>query len=701
MRQLLLVLLLLLAPLAARAQGAANLVADSLTITPEGRLVAAGNVVAWFDGYRLSAGRITYDRAAGTLALDGPLLITAPDGTILTGDSATLDDRLRNALLTGARLVLDRQLQLAAAQIARIDGRFTTLDAAAVTSCRVCPGRAPLWEIRADRVIRDEAERQLYFDNARLLVRGVPLVTIPAMRLPDPTLDRARGLLIPDFRTSDQLGFGIRLPYFLPFGPSRDLTLTPWLSAETTTLQFRYRQALPNGSLGLTGALGRDSLRPGDWRGYLMAQGALALRGDLTLGFDIEAVSDAAYLYDYDLSDQDRLASRLTLRRIRDRSLLLGDVTWYETLRPDEDNRTLPPLTTSLTWERRAPALGGTLTLDTAAEGFLRPGGDRPATDAQSRDMARLAAGAEWRRQDILGPGLLAETALRLTLEAHAIADDPASDTEVLRAVPQGALTLRWPLVRADGAGGGMLLEPVASLGWGAILGPAIPNEDSRLAEFDEGNLLALTRFPGTDAVEEGWRAAFGLNWTRTTPGGTEAGLTFGRLLRDRAADMTTGSGLAGLASDWLLAGHLDLAGGFRLDARTLVSDDLAIGRTEGRLDWSNPRLALGAAYVFLPADADENRPEAASEWTLDALYRIDRAWEIRADARYDIAQGAPARAGFGIGWRNECVTVDLSVARRYTSSTIVDPSTTFGLTVNLNGFSAGRSLGPVAGSCG
>jgi LPS-assembly protein len=205
MRAILLALLLLL-PLPALSQdGPANLLADSLTLTRDGSLRATGNVVAWYGGYRLQASAIGYDPAADRLTLEGPLIITAPDGAILTGDSATLDPEFRNALLTGARLVLDRQLQLAAAQLSRIDARYTTLDQAAVTSCRICAGRAPLWEIRADRVVHDEAERQLYFDNARLLVRGVPVFWLPSMRLPDPTLDRARGFLIPSIRTTNQL----------------------------------------------------------------------------------------------------------------------------------------------------------------------------------------------------------------------------------------------------------------------------------------------------------------------------------------------------------------------------------------------------------------------------------------------------------------------------------------------------------------
>jgi LPS-assembly protein len=451
--------------------------------------------------------------------------------------------------------------------------------------------------------------------------------------------------------------------------------------------------------LTLRGALGRDSIRPEDWRGYLMADGVFDLGRDVVLDLRVESVTDKAYLFDYDFSDRDRLASSLGLTRVGEDSLLAGRVTYFETLREDETNASLPPFVGYLSWERRRqPSFGGNLTFSSDLEGFVRPD---TAPNEEGRDMTRAGIAADWRAATILGPGLLAESALRLSVDAYAIADDPDADPDVLRLVPQGAVTLRWPLLDTGTDAGHILLEPIASLGWAETLGGSVPNEDSRLVEFDEGNLLALTRFPGADAVEEGLRAAFGLHWTRLAPGGSETALTFGRVFHMQDPGFTTGSGLAGLSSDWLIAGHLGLPGGFRLDGRTLIDDAFDFGRTEGRLDWSNPRLSIGAAYVFLPADVDENRPLAASEWTLDALYRIDDRWEIRADARYDVALGEPARAGFGIGWRNECVTVDLSIARRYTSSTFVEPSTSFGLAMNLNGFSTGRVAGAVAGSCG
>jgi LPS-assembly protein len=693
-------LLLLLLPLSVRAQeGMANLIADSVQITREGALSARGNVVAWFDGYRLEARAILYDPATESLTIEGPLLITTPEGVILAADAATLDRGFRNALLSGARLVLDRQLQLAASRISRIDGRYNALDQATVTSCSVCTGRAPLWEIRAKRVIHDQTERQLYFDDARLLVRGVPVLWLPSLRLPDPSLDRSAGFLVPKVKTTDQLGFGLRIPYFLPLGPSRDLTLSPWLSPETRTLEFRYRQAFDRGDMTIEGALGRDTIRPGEWRGYLMANGAFDLGQNVVLGFDIESVSDRAFLFDYDISDQDRLASRLSLTRIGDDSLLLGRITYFESLREDERNASLPPFVGFLEWERRlSPAFGGSLTFGSSFEGFVRPETD---PSREGRDMGRAGLSAEWRSNAVLSRGIVAETALRLAFDSYLVSDDPDSDSAVVRLVPQGAVTLRWPLLASGNSGTTYLLEPVASLGWAQNVGGAVPNEDSLLAEFDEGNLLALTRFPGADAVEEGLRAAFGINWNRSAADGSDIGLVFGRTLRSEAADFSATSGLSGLASDWLLAARIALPGGFRLDGRSLLDDAFTFGRTEGRIDWSNSRLSLGAAYVYLPTDPDEGRPATASEWTIDALYQVDDRWKIRADARYDVALNEPTRTGFGIGWRNECVTVDLSFSRRYTSNTFVEPSTSFGLSVNLDGFSTGRQAGVVTGSCG
>ena len=252
MRRLLLTLLVALGlPAAAQdSERPAVLVADDLFITRDRELVAQGNVEAFQGTTRIRASAIRYNDETGALVIEGPIVLNDGDGTVILADAAELDQGLQNGLLRGARMVLNQQVQMAAVQIDRVEGRYSQLYKTAVTSCKTCnDGELPLWQIRARRVVHDTVAQQLYFDDATFHIRSVPVFYLPRLRLPDPTLDRADGFLAPSIRTTSLLGTGLKLPYFITLGESRDLTLTPYLSSSTRTLEFRYRQAFTNGDI--------------------------------------------------------------------------------------------------------------------------------------------------------------------------------------------------------------------------------------------------------------------------------------------------------------------------------------------------------------------------------------------------------------------------------------------------------------------
>lgn len=692
-----LVLLLLWLPVGLHAQSAATLVADEVSIQDRNLLIAQGNIEVYYDGTRLSARRIVFDQQRDRLTIDGPIFIQGPDGQILTADRALLDPQLENGILQGARLVLNQQLQLAANQIDRAEGRYSQLYKTAVTSCRVCGNQAALWEIRAERIIHDELEQQLYFTNATFHVRGVPIFWLPQARLPDPTLERATGLLVPRIRTSNQLGIGIKLPYFITLGDHRDLTLTPYLSQETTTLEARYRQAFLTGDIEINGAVSRDTLSEDDTRSYVFATGLFDLGRGFDLAFDIEAVSDTAYLLDYGYSDKDRLDSAIGITRVRDRDLFQTSFTYYQTLRDDEDNNALPPIVADFSYERRIfPRYGGTLTWDISGDALIRYGSDVGDT---GRDVARLGAGVNWERQWISNAGLVTKAEAGLRVDAYRLRDAVAFSNGV-RTTPSGQITLSYPMVRRT-ASATQMLTPVIAIGWSDSFGNTPPNEDSTRPELDAANLFDLSRFPKDDAVETGLRGAVGVQWARHGAAGGTANLTFGRVFReDVNADFTKTSGLQGNASDWLVAGQVTFPQGLRLEGRAQIGDALDPTLGAVKIDWQTSDLALAASYLWQSADEDLGRPDPISEWLLDTKVQVNDAWAISFDTRYDVTEDRPASAGLGVEWRNECVTFDLSVSRRYTSSTTVDPSTDYGLSVSLNGFSAGRSVAGPARSC-
>lgn len=153
-------------------------------------------------------------------------------------------------------------------------------------------------------MVHDEVERQIYFDNAQFRLAGVPVFAIPRLRMPDPTLTRATGFLMPSIRTTSDLGTGILIPYFFVLGSSSDLTVTPYLTfRDSTTLNLRYRQAFATGRIEVNGAVTRDKLIPGDPRGYLFVDGAFTLPWNFGLTIKGQTVSDPAYLLDYGIAN--------------------------------------------------------------------------------------------------------------------------------------------------------------------------------------------------------------------------------------------------------------------------------------------------------------------------------------------------------------------------------------------------------------
>ena len=687
------------------AQDQATLISDSLEITGDTRLIAAGNVEVFFKGRRLTAQRIIYDQATDRLEITGPIELTEDSGDVqIIASQADLAADLSEGILTSARLVLNRQLQLSANRIIREGGRRTTLETVAASSCKVCEGDpTPLWEIRATRVVHDQVERQIYFSNAQFRLAGVPVFYIPRLRMPDPTLTRATGFLMPSLRTTSDLGTGIKLPYFIVLGKSADLTLTPYITVRNSqTLEMRYRQAFATGRIELIGAVTRDDLIDGKTRGYLFVDGAFTLPMNFGLTIKGQTVSDPAYLLDYGIGNIDRLDSRIEASRTRRNEHISARIISFQTLRDSEDNTTIPSLIADLTFHRRFSLgpLGGEGGLRLQTHNHYRSSTDPNDPDldgiSQGRDLSRVSARIDWRRSFLLPVGIEATVLGEMTADAYSIAQDLAFQGSTTRTHGSAGLELRWPWVKAGTNGASHVIEPVVQLIWASSDAETLPNEDSVLVEFDEGNLYSLDRFPGSDAVERGPRANVGISWTRHDPQGWTMGATLGRVYRE--ADLNQfgpGSGLDGVRSDWLAAVNFDLANGIAITARAVLNDDLDLTKGEARLALNGPKTAVAASMIWAVADPLENRLDRTEEVTFDARRKLGDNWTGKVSGRYDFVADRGTVAGLGLEFLNECVRFDVSLSRRFTTSTSVTPTTDFSLSLDLVGFGGGVTGGP------
>lgn len=718
MRRLFVLLLaVLLWPMLATIAAAqyATLVADNVvTLTGKNTVVANGNVEVLYDGQRLRASRIVYNQFTDELDITGPITIVEANGAVLTGQSAQLSGDFKEGIIRGARFILDGQLQVAAAEMNRVDGRYNQLYKVVASSCNVCADRpTPLWQIRARRVVHDQLEKQMYFDDAWFEVAGVPIAYFPRLRLPDPTLKRSTGFLIPRIKTSTALGFGLKMPYFIAMGNHADLTLTPYVSAKTRTLEARFRREFTFGSLVVNGALSNDDLLPNSARTYLFAEGRFNLPKDFKLNVDLRLVSDESYLLEYGYSDADRLSNKVEITRTKRYEHISASFEQLRSLRsteiPIED--TLATLLGRVTYERRSyPSLiGGEARFVFDLEGHERIAETIDATllaacatagttECVARDVVRAGVLAAWRRDTTFGNGMIAAFDGQVAADAYWINEDSNYASALSHITPTAAVELRWPLSRVTASGATDVIEPMMQLAWTDTIGANVPNEDSKLVDFDEGNLLALSRFPGSDQYERGWRTTVGLGWTRLTSDGQEYAATIGKVFRfDDLGQFTRASGLDGNQSDWLVAGQIKRER-LTLTNRSLFDNSLNFSKSETQVAWQGDKIAASGSYIWVVADADEERTTDTAELNFDAAYMFNQNWTASINGSYDGNTNETTKAGFGLAYVNECLNVDFSVSRRFTTSANVNASTDYGLKVSLNGF--GREAKANTQSC-
>ena len=672
----------------ASAQVPATLMADQVFIDRSGRLIATGAVEVWQGSIRLTAQRVVFDQRRDTLDVEGPITISNGPDTLMLADSAQLSPTLRAGILISARMVLNQQLQLAAARIERSTDGVRQLDAVVASSCPVCAADpTPLWEIRAERVIHDEALGRLRFERAQFRFAGVPIFYAPRLDLPAPGNTRARGLLRPEVRLDSGLGLSVGLPYFLPLGEAQDLTLTPSASTEgMVSLGFRWRLARQNGGIEVGGQITHDDLVSASLRGYGYVRALFHLANDWVLTTDLLAASDRTYLETYDITDHARLQGHATLERIRRDQAVRARVLGFYSLRAADVNEELPNTAVQASMEHHHGVAGGDLTLQVGASAFWR----QSTTDGTAgRDVARADLGLSWRRSAVMAGGVLVTAALDARVAQVLVEDDTTYPDPVNRRAVQGMIEFRWPWAATSARGARHVITPVVQVIGARRGGGALPNDDHTMPELDAGNLFALTRYSGQDAPDDGTRVNAGLQWTREDPSGWSTEALVGRIWRRaplQGFDALHVQPLGRESSDWLLAGRLSHPSGLSLTGRMLVDPDSTLTRAETNLAWTGGRTAVSTTYLYAPANTFEDRAHDLSEWSVDVTRHFTSGWATTVGWNFDVGQNIFATARTGLTYANECLSLDMTLTRTFVTATNPSASTSFNLNIELLG---------------
>ena len=116
--------------------------------------------------------------------------------------SFDLTDDFGDGFVNALRIETVDRTRFAASRAERIGGNVTVLEKGVYTACEPCkdhPEKPPLWQVKATRIIHNEQEKMVYFEDARLEFYGTPIAYLPFLSSPDPSVKRKSGILTPTY----------------------------------------------------------------------------------------------------------------------------------------------------------------------------------------------------------------------------------------------------------------------------------------------------------------------------------------------------------------------------------------------------------------------------------------------------------------------------------------------------------------------
>jgi LPS-assembly protein len=559
------------------------------------RVSALGNVQLYYGASTLEADRVIYDQKTKRLHAEGNVRLTQPDGTVTYGEIMDLSDDFRDGFVDSLRVDAPEQTRFAATRADRSGENFTVFHNGVYTACEPCkddPRKPPKWQVKAMRIIHDQGEKMMYFEDARIEMAGVPIAYLPYFSAPDPTVTRKTGFLIPMYAYSSVYGYGVSVPYYWAIAPDYDATFTPLItSKQGPLLQGEWRQRLLNGAYSIRGTgifqldknvfLNGGYPTPGyrDWRGSLESSGQFNLSEKWVWGWDGTWLSDKTYFQDYKLQQAvaannfmrltpDAATSQVYVAGRGDRSYFDIRTLYFYGFSLSDEQKQIPVVHPVLDHDYtfKYPVLAGelatrsnfvSLSRDSAnfdpisdqarLGGQCLPSTADPAAKTPANCLLRGVPGVynrfsnetTWRRTVIDASGQMFTPFLTMRADAANVnvSDQPGvsnyinvGQTDVGRVMPTAGLEYRYPLIAVQ-SWGTQTIEPIAQL----IFRPnetqvgAFPNEDAQSLIFDDSNLFKANKFSGWDRVEGGGRANVGVQYTMQFNKAGNINLLFGQ----------------------------------------------------------------------------------------------------------------------------------------------------------------------------
>lgn len=661
-------------------------------------ITALGDVYIIRNDATLKADKVVYDQNLDVIVASGNVSTVDANDNVIYADQMVLHDKMSKGNLNKLKAIMRDESRIWANRFKTLSNNDKVMYDATYTPCDCCmdkePKQKPLWQITADKIRHDVEGKNVYYKNAFLKIKDVPVFYTPFLSHPDPSVKRRSGFLMPTYGSSGYLDTYLKAGYFWAIDDHSDLIVEPYITSKKGVIPTAmYRLYTEHGDMNLSGSILKDNDKD-KTRGHFYAKARYEINENWLMHLDGKYVSDSMYLKDLSLPEKTDpwLISNLRFEYFNGRDYAGIESYYFKMVSYD------------LLTAKRRDRYDGSYVLplfDFEKYNQLSDNGLYTRNVFNFASVVHDDETARTQRGTMINELILPYTSkfgekIRLVGSIKSdfyYVDDYINEKrknitgDVARIFPQLGAEWKLPFIKANEESR-QIFEPVVV----GVLAPndksnrkndIIPNEDSQNAFLDDVNVLDLDRYSGYDRNDTGSRVSYGFNWSSygNILGRTQAFVAQSYYF-DNEDSFSRSLGKKDHLSDYVgriyanPSDYLDLNYRFRLD-----KNDMEIKYSEVGASFGPKMLKAYVSYIYLNDDdytKAENSGVGKGTGTANErheLYtsltaRLTRDWSVQVYNRQDLSGKSDysLEHGGSLIYEDECMMLKGNV-QRYNSN--------------------------------
>lgn len=709
-------------------------------------LTALGEVEGRYQDRTLRADRVDYNIETGQVLATGNVVLIDATGDVQYADKLELSDELQAGTAANFTARLANGATTAARFVTRSeDGEFELFNVT-YTACEICKNsegdtKKPTWRIRARRVKQDDESRTIRYRDAVLELFGVPVFYTPYLAHPDPSQDRASGLLIPTIGNSGARGVTYVQPYYWAIDDYTEATITPHIYSKVNPLlSIDAKRRFHTGQINFSGSFTRGTVfdRNGDplsdptrfadptkaekgpeLSSHFFVDGYFKPTDTWSYGYTAMLQTDDTYLDRFGLVSNFKTNGLIdnTRRQNTTQAFIAGqgdnfrfsaiaagfqglgsrfiesETTGLIDVRRD-DNGILPIIAPKVQGEYYVtdPALGGRARLFGDVSYLTRERGS---------DYGRATAGLDYSKTWVTGLGLEVKPFAWGRFDNYDIQTESGTDINFNRTIGQAGVDLRYPFIRRGDAVD-ITIEPrvlfTENFGNSKLdrfFDPVSGDflfEDGSSPDLDPALLFEPNKADGYDFFQDGRRVDVGARVAAVWELGgrdSEVSVFAGRSFSDGVTDQFGSvSGLSGNNSEYVASLNLDIGGILRSATWVRYDDDREVlSRIDSKVVASTKHVSLTGRYYKLNAPVNPAIRFRAPQEEISGSVKIRPfgGWSIGYLASRDLDTDVTRSQQATFGYEDDCTLIELYFQKTDFDNDLIRNDTEFGIKLTLS----------------